>query len=455
MGFFELFYCQKRLRLAALIIALACMPAAADVDLSQLSSKPNPRLGLSFPGSKTQYYPFIAQAGIGVVRISASWERLEPKPGRFDFSGLDSRIIALQNLGIAPFVTFESNSKWATVKKTQKVKNATPKDPTQWQAFVRRVVERYDGDGKADAPGLRTGIRYWQVANEWISDRNRSGGWVGDAQGLIQYVTLAHDAVMAADPKAIFVMGGIAAFNADILLVAKDNRSLDVQQTWSKSSKTVLSIAEMRGPQIGAIIENKVLPVLRRAPFDIGAVHLYGPEARDMARLAHMKRMTGRPVVSSECGGPTLDYGGKYSPEAHFRAVVERNLNVFAANAQFCLWFRLGESGGSTFGNQRTALYDTSKKPKPGVFAYRALARLMDARAKVTFQRPGSFLIRRGAGQKIAVGWGPEAAKLQANSEMLCLADPKKGLMTTDPKKCNPAAMTFAGAGLLSLFEES
>jgi len=255
MRFFKAGSLVERFRLAALMMAMAITPVAAKVDLSQLSAKPNPRLGLSFPGSNTKYYPFIAQAGIGVVRVSASWERLEPKQGRYDFSGLDRRIIALQNLGIQPFVTFESNAKWATVKKTQKVKNATPKDPAQWQAFVTRIVERYDGDGKADAPGLRSGVRYWQAANEWISDSNRSGGWVGDAAGLIKYVTLTHDAVKAADRKATFVMGGVAAFNADILLVALDSRELNVQQNWSKSSKTALSVAEMRGPQIGAIID--------------------------------------------------------------------------------------------------------------------------------------------------------------------------------------------------------
>jgi len=211
----------------------------------------------------------------------------------------------------------------------------------------------------------------------------------------------------------------------------------------------------MRGPQIGAIIDQRVLPVLRGAPFDIASVHLYGPESRDMARLAHMKRMTGKPVLSSECGGPTLDYGGKYSPEAHFRAVIERNLNGFAADAKFCLWFRLGESGGTTFGNQRTGLYDKNKKPKPGVFAYRALSQLIDSKAKVSFERPGSYTLRRGAGQTITVTWGIESKREKTNPEMLCLADPKKGLLSDDPKKCEPEAITFSGAGLLSLFAES
>lgn len=447
---------RQSAKACAIAGALALVPVtvrAADVDLSSMISTPNPRLGLSFPGSKTTYYSAIAQAGIGVVRISASWARLEPRKGRYDFSGLDRRVAALQNLGIAPFITFESNADWATIKRTQRVKNAAPKNPEQWQDFVTRVVERYDGDGHDDMPGLRYPVKYWQAANEWVSESNKSGGWIGSTDDLIRYVNMTREAVKSADPNATFVMGGMASFNADVLLVARDNRNLDVQQSWSTTSKTVLTLAQMRGPEIQSIIDNRVLPVLRGASFDMSAVHLYGPEDRDIARLKFMRQLTDRPVLSSECGGPTLDYDRKYTDAGHFRAVIERNLNVFAAGARFCLWFRLGESGGTTFGNRRTGLYDTNAEPKPGVFAYRALARLIDGKARVDFDRQNHYTIRRGAGQKITVAWGSEAAALQqGGSEMLCLANPKKGLMSSDPKKCDAGAMTFSGAGLFSLF---
>ena len=377
---------------SALLLALAfAMPALADVDLRTLAVSPNPRLGLAFPGSMTRYYPLIAQAGIGTVRISASWARIEPRRGQFDFGGLDDRIRALQDLGIAPFVTFESTADWATDPATRGVKNARPRDPADWSRFVRAVVDRYDGDGSADMPGLSAPVTYYQAANEWISDTNRSGGWASGTADLIDYVRVAHDAVKGQDPRATFVMGGIAAFNSDILLVARDGRDLPVRQSWSPTSETVLTRSDMRGPTIASIIDDRVLPVLREAPFDVASVHLYGPEDRDGARIAWLKRITGRPVLSSECGGPTLDYGGSYSGEEHFRAVVERNLNVLATGAPFCLWFRLGESEGASYGNRRTALYLATADAKPGVYAYRLLARLIDAAARVEVVGPGRF----------------------------------------------------------------
>lgn len=41
-----------------------------------------------------------------------------------------------------------------------------PVDEAQYREFVKAVVERYDGDGVADMPGLTNPIRHWQVDNE-------------------------------------------------------------------------------------------------------------------------------------------------------------------------------------------------------------------------------------------------------------------------------------------------
>lgn len=436
--------------LHALCFALMAAPAFADVDLSRLDVEPNPRLGLAFPGSQVRYYSAIADAGIGVVRLSVSWDLVEPAEGRFDFRGMDERVRALQDLGIQPFLTFESNADWATDPETRKVKNARPADPALWRRFVGAVVARYDGDGAGDMQGLRFPVRYYQVANEWIGDNNRSGGWAGTPQQLIDYVNIAHDAVKAEDPDAIFVMGGIASFNADIFVVQQGVRDLDVRQSWSPTSETVMSRAQMRGPEIGRIINEEVLPVLRNSRYDVASVHLYGPETRDIDRITLLRRVTGHPVLSTECGGPTLDYGGDYSAEGHFRAVIHRNLNVLSTGSAFCLWFRLGEAEGATFGNRKTALYDGSARPKPGVFAYRLLSRLIDSKATVTRESDERFTIRRGDGVEVAVAWGGAAAALRGD-ESLCLSDPERGLLTSDPDGCEAGAITVSGKGLFAI----
>ena len=441
---------------AIVLLQMSMQVEAKTIDLSRMAVTPNARLGIAFPGDKTQYYPLIAQAGIGIARISVQWKLVEPTPGRFNWSGLDRRVAALQALGIHPFLTFESNADWATVAETRGVKNARPRDPAQWQRFVNAVVERYDGDGRNDMRGLRRPVPYWQAANEWISDRNKSGGWVGSADQLIAYIKLTHDTVKAAYPKAIFVMGGIAAFNIDVMLVARGGQQFSVRQTWNNKSETVLSVPEMRGREIASIIDGRAIPVLRKSPYDIADVHLYGPEGRDAARIAMIRKLSRRPVVSTECGGPSLDYGGRYTPELHFLAVVERNLGVFAAGAQYCLWFRLGEGPGGTYGNKHTPLYKSNGRAKPGVFAYRMLSRLVDGRTTASKVGADRFELRRSDGNTIQIGWNAGAAEVRnfaskKGVDVFCLEAVDKGLLNSDPRRCKPDAFVVAGRNLSSL----
>lgn len=431
-------------------------------DLSTLDVQPNPRLGLAFPGSQTQYYPYMARAGMGVARIAVTWELIEPRPGEFNWRGLDGRVAALLALGIQPFLTFESKSDWATKPETHKVKNQAPKNLDDWRRFVNRVVERYDGDGVDDMPGLSGRVAYYQAANEWESPTNPSGGWIGSGDDLIAFINVSEAAVKAADPKAIFVLGGIAAFNLDVMLVAQKRADFEVRQRWSHTSETVLTEREINGPEIRQIIEERVLPVLREARYDIADAHLYGPEERDAARMALLADLTGRPVLSAECGGPSRDYGREYTPEAHFLAVVHRNLNVLSVDDAICLWFRLGEDDKTTWGNRYTALYDVNKQPKPGIYAYRMLARLIDANTRVATlpSSPAAFELRRKDGP-VRVGWGGDAAGVrawaeQAGFDTLCLSDPDSGLLLrvqagSRSAPCGEEAFVIAGPAIRTL----
>lgn len=45
-------------------------------------------------------------------------------------------------------------------------KTYVPKDKAAYSAYVRQIVERYDGDGKDDMPDLKYPIKYWQLENE-------------------------------------------------------------------------------------------------------------------------------------------------------------------------------------------------------------------------------------------------------------------------------------------------
>lgn len=448
--------------LCTLLMILAPLRAAAEVpELWDIKVAPSPRLGLAFPGADPQYYGLMRDMGIGVVRLSAAWARIEPRAGRFDFRGIDSRVRELQRLGLAPFLTFEPNAKWGA-EHTNTVKNGTPRDMGAWTNFVRAVVDRYDGDGKNDMPGLKGRVPYYQTANEFMSPTNRSGGWAGSNPALIEFINATHDAVKAEDPGVTFVLGGVAAFNADIALLALANGRFTIQQRWSASSQTVFHPGDVQSPDVQAAINDRFLPVLRLAKYDMGSVHLYGPETRDTARIRLFRNLTSKPVISSECGGPSRDYGRTYTGQGHYAAVLHRNLNVWAAGSEFCLWFGLGEAIKSTYGNAKVQLYDTSGRPKPGIQAYRLLAKIAPEMTGISSRGSHGFALETREGP-IWIGIGAQGradlGALPTTTPAICVNDAAKrdALRTTWGQlhaNCTTEGISLAGAGLISLLQD-
>ncbi len=86
-----------------------------------------------------------------------------------------------------------------------------PNDWMAYQKFVKAIVERYDGDGVNDMPGLKIPIKYWEVLNEPdlqyksnlpYGETDRSTFY---RQGPIEYAQLLIEtskAIRLADPEA-------------------------------------------------------------------------------------------------------------------------------------------------------------------------------------------------------------------------------------------------------------
>lgn len=438
------------------IFANALSAAEFPQAILDVDGRQNPRLGLAFPGSHPTYFAKLAEAGMTVARIEASWAHIEPRPGKFDFNGLDSRIKGLQQAGLSPFVTFASDAEWATVPGTRHLKNATPADLSAWSGFVQTVVERYDLDGVADMPGLKAPVRYYQAANEFMGANNVNGGWAGSNDALLAYVNSAHDAVKAADKRAVFVLGGLSVFSIDAALLAS-GAEISLQQERGKGEIRTYTEADFAALGWNDLFENRLKRVLKHARYDFADVHLYGPESRDDMRIALARRLSGRPVLSSECGGPSLAYGGRYSGHGHYVAVMERNLNALASGMPFCLWFGLGEEINTTYANSRVQLYDKNRRAKPGVAAYRLLSRLVPAKPRI--ERLGQrrlFRIGQAEGADTFVAFDRRAQSalrdmLGANTRVLCVNDAAGRNVVTAKlseveRLCRDEAVVISGA---------
>jgi len=80
------------------------------------------------------------------------------------------------------------------------------KDEAEYLAFVGKVVERYDGDGIDDMPGLTTPIRYWQIHNEPEGDH--CGNYRNDVAAFVRLMQTSADVIHASCASCKVLNGG-------------------------------------------------------------------------------------------------------------------------------------------------------------------------------------------------------------------------------------------------------
>jgi hypothetical protein len=133
--------------------------------------------------------------------IFGLWRLLEPEPGVYNWSPLDNLVVEYQEAGFSGIqLLITAESSWASIDPPSLTNpgNTFPKDEyvDDYVDFVRRFVERYDGDGTEDAPGLLYPVHHYGIEREF------TGYWPSDAQDYVRLLGLAYPAVHAADPQA-------------------------------------------------------------------------------------------------------------------------------------------------------------------------------------------------------------------------------------------------------------
>jgi hypothetical protein len=385
--------------------------------ISDLAVNPNPRLGLAFPGGDPTYFHLMSDAGIGVCRMDAPWSRYEPVQGTFNWSGLDTKIYVLQQLGIEPFLTLESDVEWGVEPSTKSARNRPPNDLSEWKNFVKAMVERYDHDGENDFLHLIRPVRYYQAANEWFSENNPSGGWTGTRDQFIEYINATYDAVKASYSEAVFVLGGIAAVNVDIMTLREGYGDYTVYYHYDEDNMITITREYASNPDYEDFLRG-VYRTLRECRYDYVDAHLYGPLEFNDARIALLSAKAPKmKMLSSECGGPSRDYDDDITPLDHFLTALDLNLDLLSRDFLFGLWFRLGEApSASTYGNAFVALFDTSAQPKAGYWAYKLLASVLDKMDRVQKVGEGVYIIHRADASPALVAWNAGGSTLELPS---------------------------------------
>ncbi|MFA6082448.1 MAG: glycosyl hydrolase [Patescibacteria group bacterium] len=101
-----------------------------------------------------------------------------------------------------------------------------PSDWVAYQTFVQKIVERYDGDGVNDMPGLVMPVKYWEVMNEPDLQYQNNLPQAGESslnfykQGPDEYAQLlvkTYQAVKKSDTNANVLIAGAAGADSRML----------------------------------------------------------------------------------------------------------------------------------------------------------------------------------------------------------------------------------------------
>lgn len=165
------------------------------------------------------------------------WRDLEPEPPvdgvhTYTFDVLDRHVLRYQSAGFEDLaLVLQASSDWAVEcgpvdawrcpDSPSDLVSSPPIDDERWDdyaAFIRAVVERYDGDGVDDVPGLIAPIRYWEIETEvqhgafWqvtcdgCTDRAYLDRRISEYLRLLE---VAGDAAREADPDAKIMLAGL------------------------------------------------------------------------------------------------------------------------------------------------------------------------------------------------------------------------------------------------------
>ena len=170
------------------------------------------------------------------IRLPVLWGDVEREEGRYDFSFLDLMIKNFQKdnrillLTILPFADWDQDKchderyiaeiPAPPPRGTIRVKVGKPCDMNAYVRFLRALVERYDGDGKDDMPGLRYPIKYWEIMNEPGMQGKRKFDlkfFYGSPEEYLDVLKVSYQTIKQVDLDAIVLMGGMAGMDEEFV----------------------------------------------------------------------------------------------------------------------------------------------------------------------------------------------------------------------------------------------
>ncbi len=168
----------------------------------------------------------LAATGAGWLNMAdVSWRAVEPQPPtdqghHYRWEKLDEAVRAYQGAGFRLVFGLRLGKGWFTgpIRWESAIDHAVgrlfihhsdrlPLDQHRddYRAWIRALVERYDGDGQDDMPGLRHPVRHFQVGNEYAN----AMFWTGSVEDYAVLLRETAQAAREANPEVVIISNGI------------------------------------------------------------------------------------------------------------------------------------------------------------------------------------------------------------------------------------------------------
>jgi len=340
-----------------------------------------------FLSEASQLTVVMDNAGARLTNYFVQWFRYEPKKGEYDFSLIDSAVRGRNASGIETILTLRPNALWAGGKdyifgrpdqpeneKLTRAYTVYPEDEAAWVLFVRKLVDRYDADGKNDAPNIIHGVKYWRICNEW------GHLFKGTDEEFVRLMKITHDAIKAESPEAMIISPGITGLEKHALIRGFMNKDY----IWSFSEKQASTrltqedlIRETRGGFIPRV-EKRIESLFRDcgAYFDIVDIHAYMTDEEDVrGGLAYIHDQLKKNGLEKKLWA--LEWGlpfNEFTDEAFNRLVITSQVIGFANGMDQIMWSAFKPCIRFRDAFLNLSLLHRDESPKQAYVNYRMLA---------------------------------------------------------------------------------
>ncbi|WP_420266363.1 FG-GAP-like repeat-containing protein, partial [Candidatus Magnetominusculus dajiuhuensis] len=355
-----------------------------------------------YESSVNELFALAATTGISMSRAENgpfAWNIIEPEKGVYHFEFPDLAVKAAQANGIALVATLYPFASWDHPNSTSAANEPLdfiwwdyiteyPNDLNEYKSFVKAVVDRYNGDGVNDMPGLTQPVLFYEIGNEPDSPSFKSA--FSDGSKYFTILKATYEAIKEVCPDCKVVNGG-----------AQDISSKTFWQTFlSQGGLNYLDYLNWHynmDRQQGGASQNYIT-------YDDTIAFWKSIESQAGKSL---------PMLVTEIGTYAgTPQGMSTQSEEYQAAYYVKRFTVGLANGVTTLFTDLAEVwnnvDGSTSVIGSSAMFNASDKTKKHLFvdSLQKMGSLINGYINISAISPSQYLFTTATGKRVLIAWG-------------------------------------------------